>query len=81
MPSPYVFKKVALTDQNGLTFRLQRAEISQREDEQRPLRLTLFSRKKNSREPGTAITVDFSPSEAYAFSEWLDRAVTFPRVE
>ena len=81
MPSSHLFKNVALTDQHGRAFQLQRAEISPGDDKRRPVRLKLFARSKGNAEAAALVTIELSQREAYAFSEWLDRAVTQPRPE
>ena len=80
-PPLHLFKNVSLTDQHGRNFRLQRAEIAAGGDKRRGVSLKLFARSKGNAEAAALVMLELSLREAYAFSEWLDRAVTQPRSE
>jgi hypothetical protein len=80
-PSTHRFKNVVLTDRNGRTFRLERAEVIAGDSKRRLVRIQMLAHQKGDPAAVTLFTLDFSRREAYAFSEWLDRVVTQPRLD
>lgn len=69
MPS-FSFRGAALEDQAGKRVRLERAESDLQGAGRTPLRLRLVAKGND------AVIIEMSRKEAYAFSEWLDDAVT-----
>ena len=79
MPTPiFSFKTAVFQDREGRKLRLERAEVEfvDSTTARRPFRLRLMAKVTRMKSEVVEATIELSRADAYAFSEWMDAAVT-----